>query len=53
MEKLSPKEIVKGADTVVRGRVREPRDFPRANPKKIPREPSYFPAAQCRHPRHS
>ena len=31
VEKLSPKDNVKGANTVLRDRVRVPRDFPRAN----------------------
>ena len=62
MEKLSTKESVEGADTVLRGSVRAPEGFsegkpeaakPRVFPRKIPREPSHCPAAQCRHPRHS
>ena len=68
MEKLSPKESVKGAVTMLRGSVRDPEGFnegkseaaksngaqpPRVCLKKIPREPSHCPAAQCRHPRHS
>ena len=41
--KLSPKESVEGVKTVLRGSV---------CPRKIPRESSHCPAAQCKHPRH-
>ena len=70
MEKLSPKESVEGADTVLKGSVRDPEGFsegkpeaakprgvapevlqPRVCPRKITREPSNCPAAQCLHPR--
>ena len=40
VEKLSPKENVEVLQ-------------PRVCPRKIPREPSHCPAAQCRHPRDS
>ena len=62
MEKLTPKESVKGGDTALRGSVRAPEGSsegkpevlqPRVYPKKIPREPSHCPAAKCRHLRHS
>ena len=62
MKKLSPKESVEGADTVLRGSVRAPEGLskgkpevlqPRVCPRKIPREPSHCPAAQCWHPKHS
>ena len=61
-EKLSPKENVKGADTVLSGSVRAAKGFsegkpevlqPRVCPRKIQREPSHCPAAQCRQTRHS
>ena len=42
--KLSPKESVEGASTVLRGSVRAPERFSEGKPKAVP-------AAQCRHPR--
>ena len=38
VEKLSPKESVKGGDTVLLGSWGLPRDFPRANPSVCPRK---------------
>ena len=72
VKKLSSKESVEGADTVLRGSVRAPEVLskgkpeaekprgrrppevlqPRVCPRKIPRDPSHCPAAQCCHPRH-
>ena len=54
LEKLSPKENVEGAHTVLRGSVRAPKVLqPRVYPRKISREPSHCPAAHYRHPRDS
>ena len=61
VEKLSPKEIVKGTYTVLRSSVRTPKEFfegkreaakPRGRStkvclRKIPSEPLHCPAAQC------
>ena len=57
VKKLSPKESVEGADTVLRGSMRAPEGFSEgkaeaAKPRR--RSPRGFAAAaQCRHPRHS
>ena len=69
VEKLSPKESVKGADTVLSGSVRTLKMFSEGKPKAakprgrspqsfsaegLPKGlPSHCPAAQCWHPRHS
>ena len=60
VEKLSPKESVEGADTVLRGSVRAPKGVsegkpeaapkvlePRVYPRKILREPSHFTKGKC------
>ena len=72
-EKMSPKDSVEGADTLLRGSVRALNGFSDGEPKaakprgrspqmifqprvflrKIPWEPSHYPVAQCRPPRHS
>ena len=50
MEKLSPKESVEGADTLLRGSVRAPKGFSKGLPKENPEGALTL---TRRHPRHS
>ena len=61
--KTAPKESKDGDHTALRGSVRAPKGFSEGKPegaqrprvclRKFQREPSHWPAAQCRHPRNS
>ena len=68
MEKLSPKESVKGADTVLRGSVKAPKGFSESQPKaakprgrsaqgftaeSLPEENPEGALTHCRRPRYS